>query len=213
MEKLISLTAEEMFFLGRVMNGPYIDYAYIAAMDDIQQAYHLHEQRNMLSLQKKGLVFENFLGETSLMEKSNAYKPIFFGKDEGRIEICGSGGEIKLIDMRFHFFNGYGIVTAMNGKDISIWRIKNDELETLLKSIMNLPQSEVAPAYREPVTLEDADRVYVVTFGSVSGKAGRKVWYQKEHILFEIRDEGRASVVSSDTVIGSVIKLFTEEEL
>ena len=80
MEKLKSLTAEELFFLGRLINGPYIDYAYVAAMDDIQHAYNSHEQKNMMSLQKKGLVFENFLGETNLMEKGNAYRPVFFGK-------------------------------------------------------------------------------------------------------------------------------------
>ena len=142
MEKLKSLTAEELFFLGRLINGPYIDYAYVAAMDDIQHAYNSHEQKNMMSLQKKGLVFENFLGETSLMEKGNDYRPIFFGKDEGRLEICGSSGEMKLIDIRFHSLESDGIITMMHGKDIDIWSIKTDELEMVLRGMMNLPQNE-----------------------------------------------------------------------
>ena len=211
MEKLKSLTAEELFFLGRLINGPYIDYAYVAAMDDIQHAYNSHEQKNMMSLQKKGLVFENFLGETSLMEKGNDYRPIFFGKDEGRLEICGSGGEMKLIDIRFHFLESDGIITMMRGKDIDIWSIKTDELETVLRGMMNLPQNENFSQKDRTVTIKNADKVYVVTFGSVSGKAGRIVLYEKDGTLFDMKDENNPDIISSDNAIESVIKLFTEE--
>ena len=99
MNQVKSLTSEELFFLGRQMKGPYIDYGYIAAMDDIQKSFAVHEMDNLSSLQDKGLVTEDFLGNVEPTEKAQIYRPIFFAPEEGRLEICGPAGETKLMDL------------------------------------------------------------------------------------------------------------------
>ena len=42
-ENEITLSPEELYYLGSVLQAKYIDYAYVAAMDDIGQNYALFE--------------------------------------------------------------------------------------------------------------------------------------------------------------------------
>ena len=56
------LTPKELYCLGGILSARYIDYAYIAALDDIGQDYALFEKETRASLVAKGMLEEDFSG-------------------------------------------------------------------------------------------------------------------------------------------------------
>lgn len=210
MNQVKSLTSEELFFLGRQMKGPYIDYGYIAAMDDIQKSFAVHEMDNLSSLQDKGLVTEDFLGNVEPTEKAQIYRPIFFAPEEGRLEICGPAGETKLMDLRFHIMEDSIIMTSMVKNNIQIWSFNAEELSSILDAVLNLPK-DCEGLMEEEVTLQDAFKVYVVSYGSVDGTSSRNIWFEKDDRLFKMESDCKVCQVASQQVIKSIADLYTGE--
>ena len=150
---------------------------------------------------------EDFLGDISVTEEAEIYRPIFFGTDEGRLEICGPAGEPKLMDLRFHIMSEKIIMTSLVGRDISVWSLGAGELSPVLGAVMNLPDEE-AEGSAEGIELQDAIKVYVASFGSVEGFSGRGVWYETDDVLFKANDGGGSRQVPAQTVISEITDLF-----
>lgn len=210
MNQVKSLTSEELFFLGRQMKGPYIDYGYIAAMDDIQKSFAVHEMDNLSSLQDKGLVTEDFLGNVEPTEKAQIYRPIFFAPEEGRLEICGPAGETKLIDLRFHIMEDSIIMTSMVKNTIQIWSFNAEELSSILDAFLDLPESS-EESYEEEYSLQEAFKVYVACYGSVDGMSCRNVWFEINDKLFKEDSDSKICQVSPQQVVKCITDLFTGE--
>ncbi len=79
----IELTPRELFFLAKLMNAKYLDYAYIAMMPDIQINYSLNEIEALEALSDKGYVESDFAGELDIdPQVINIMSPVFFGTVE-----------------------------------------------------------------------------------------------------------------------------------
>ena len=56
------LSPEEIYYIGKVSGGKYLDYDYIAAMKDIGKRGKIKQQEILDSLERKGYAQEDFLG-------------------------------------------------------------------------------------------------------------------------------------------------------
>ncbi len=115
MEKQLVLTPEELYFLGKLMQAKYIDYAYVAAMNDIGSNYALFEKETQAALVSSGVLTEDFSGNLEIDDRALALvKPIFFGEVETSLDIC-TIGETNTVDVnKFHFHDG--AITKVTGK-------------------------------------------------------------------------------------------------
>lgn len=209
MKQEISLSPEELFFLGRQMKAPYIDYAYIAAMEDVQKSFSSSEQKYLYSLQQKGVLTEDFFGDVTLTEQSYCFRPLFFGSQEGRLEICGPCGDVKLLDMRFHFMDGELVISSLSGKQIQFWSAKVEELEAIIKGILNLSEWPMdVSEFEATITEKDASGVYVATFGEADGFSDAKIWFEKDSVLYEKTDSNKAKSVTVENMLSKISELF-----
>ena len=81
------LTAVELFFLARIMDARYVEYAYIAAMPDIQIGFGTHERDTLETLEERGLIEEDFSGNTEVDEEAaDLLHPVFFGETETHLD-------------------------------------------------------------------------------------------------------------------------------
>lgn len=129
MEKLV-LTPEQLYFLGKSLNGRYIDYAYIAAMSDIGQRKALFEQECRESLKEAGVLKEDFWENLSVNEEAEKLlSPIFFGGFEAEII-----SEKALI--RLHQNGGERSMTIMDEGKITITSLSDEGLSELLRQTM-----------------------------------------------------------------------------
>ena len=85
--KDLHLTPVELFFLARVMNARYVEYAYISAMPDIQIGFGKHERDTLETLEERGLIEEDFSGNTEVDEEAaDLLHPVFFGERETHLD-------------------------------------------------------------------------------------------------------------------------------
>ncbi len=88
MMKELILTPEEVFFLGKKMDGEYLDYRYIQAMGDISQRKAVLRQECIDSLSEKKIVSENLLGDVEVDPEAVAFmKPVYFSSFESAVQI------------------------------------------------------------------------------------------------------------------------------
>lgn len=81
MDNEIVLSAKELYYLGKLMQARYIDYSYIAAMDDVGKNYSVFESESEKSLSDKGCIEEDFAGEKEVNPVLECLlEPVFFGE-------------------------------------------------------------------------------------------------------------------------------------
>ena len=118
MNKEIVLTPEQLYYMGRLLQAKYIDYAYVAAMNDISQNYSLFETEAKAALVAAGILMEDFGGNVEVDPYVlDILKPIFFGEVESSIDICNIGEPSTVSVYKYHFYDGaVTMVTGDNGK-------------------------------------------------------------------------------------------------
>ena len=136
---MLTLKAEELYFLGRYMNAQYIDYDYVQLMEDIQNNYSLKEKEIIADLVDRDVLMEDFSGDIEIDEDiENILKPIFFGFFESSMNhyiIRGSETEIKE-NYRFHYLDGFSTVVEIKDKYLNVSGNAEDILKNLFKRIV-----------------------------------------------------------------------------
>ncbi|MBR2701865.1 MAG: hypothetical protein IKE77_07265 [Erysipelotrichaceae bacterium] len=136
MGKTLTLSPQELYFLGTVLEAKYIDYEYIAHMPDIQKRYSVHEQETLSQLADKGYVEEDFSGNVSVSEEiSELLVPVFFGEVESKL-MAGEPGDKELDKCNFHFLDGK--ITKVSGEDrLTVIEYSQDKLRKAIEECFN----------------------------------------------------------------------------
>lgn len=201
MERETIISAEELYFLGTRLQAKYIDYAYVAAMDDIGQNYPLFEKETRASLVSKGILEEDFSGNIEINSGvSDLLKPIFFGEVETSIDICEIGKTNTVTVYKFHFYDG--TITLVTGKDGKLLIRKVDSIE-----IQDLVQKMIPESYVfESKTVTDIPRELITRFFAfksilVGKTAVVKTYIEADGVLYQEKDSELIETVSRETFI------------
>ena len=165
MDKEIVLSAEEIFYLGKMMSAKYIDYAYVAAMTDISADLQSFEKDTQSKLVKKGYLSENFSGDIELDEEIKCIlEPVFFGETETELNVCKKGDVNTVNCIKYHFYDNKITKIRTSFGDLIVTSVDSLEAEKDLRDIANsLNFSEEI----KPVNDYNTEDVSVI----ISGKA------------------------------------------
>lgn len=82
----LTLRMQEIYFLGKQLNGDHLNYSYIAAMPEISQRRAVIEQECADALEHCGAAEENLLGELTVRPETIAFlHPLYFGDYESEL--------------------------------------------------------------------------------------------------------------------------------
>ena len=84
------LTPMQLFFCAKLMDAVYYDYAYLAAMPDVQKEYALHEQETMEELEDHGMIERDFVITMTVLENG---KITISGSSEGEMRALLKSGQ------------------------------------------------------------------------------------------------------------------------
>ncbi len=156
-EKELLLTPRELYCLGGVLNAKYIDYAYIAALDDIGQDFELFQKETLASLSAKGIIMEDFGGN---MEMNEEYipllEPIFFGAVETSLDVCHIGDNVTVDVYKFHFYQDRITMVAGEEDHLLVKQIYKDDIFDMTKSILDQDYFDVSGVH---ITEYDSEKV------------------------------------------------------
>lgn len=209
MNSEITISADELFYLGKLMNAKYIDYAYIVCLNDSADDFQIREKVVKQALIKKEFVFESFSGNIDIEESvTSLLLPVFNGKKEVSLNLCTIQDQAKADVFKFHFLNEkITYVKAENGL-LKLKAIQRDEIERIVSeiffdeseftdksmSVVNELTNVSALFSAKSLVLEEHSVVYV--FVKSEG-----IWYMdKGHNVFES--------IQREELIDLVVRLF-----
>lgn len=205
MGKELALSPEELYYLGSTLQAKYIDYAYVAAMDDIGQNYSVFESEAKASLVKSGILMEDFGGNLEIDPTVSALmNPIFFGDVETSVDVCKLGEESTVDVYKFHFLDG--TITMVTGQEGKLIVKTVDQL-----AIKELVSGLVPDNYNctESKVFSEIDKDKVTRFiATKSIKIGQisvvKTYIEADGIFYREKDEDLIESVTKDMFISDV---------
>ena len=130
----VTLTADDLFFLSKIMKAKYLDYSYVTMLEDLSHRLAMKEAKAMDNLSNKGLVFEDFTGDLEIEDLAiELFEPIFFGTFESELIIEDS---ISFQHYKYHVLDGKYVEVEINGKELTVRNIEKEDI------LMRTPYSE-----------------------------------------------------------------------
>ena len=134
----VLLTPEELYFLGKQLGGDHMNYGYIMAMEDIGSVRNLSEEKIIGTLEEKGLMTENLMGDREVADFiKELLHPVFFGFYESSVDVVPAGMESARRTMWIHRDRqGFTVsVPAENGSFL-FTRVTKEEIEDFALSLL-----------------------------------------------------------------------------
>lgn len=196
------ISAEELFYLGKLMNARYIDYDYVRVMKDIQKKGALKESEHMAKMVSRGILFEDFSGQKELdLEIEELLRPVFFGDFESEILYYQNAEEKEVLHHKFHFHEGKITHIELKDKELhmSLGEGKLKELEEIL-----IPESYEAEV--KEIAMDDIDKTKVSMVMLLKNmKIGKQAFHSQfikaDNIWYVGKYEGVAESLSKDEMI------------
>ena len=209
MGREILLTPEELYYLGALVQAKYIDYAYVAAMDDINQNYALFEKETCAALVNAGIIMEDFSGNMEVDSFVLALvQPIFFGETETTLDICELGEKNKIDVIKYHFYDG-AITSVSNEKGkLKIKAVNQDEIQEAVSKIVPMnytcTHSEVIPE----IDKETVTRFVVVKSVVVGQRSNIQAYIEANGVLCQEKIEGQIESVTKEMFISDAYSIL-----
>lgn len=125
MAKVI-LSAEDVFFLSKLMKAKYLDYDYVSMMEDLSHRFALKEAKAMDHLSDAGLIFEDFGGDIEIEDLAKTlFEPIFFGTFESELLIEDSLG---LSRYKYHVLDGRYVEVEIAQNQLIIQTVNKEDI-------------------------------------------------------------------------------------
>lgn len=201
MNKEIVLTPEQLFFMGRLLQAKYIDYAYVAAMNDINQNFALFETEAKAALVSSGILMEDFGGNLEVDSAVlSVLKPIFFGEIETSIDICNIGETNTVSMYKYHFYDG--AVTEVTGEKGKLIIKTSDQI-----AIREKVESLISENYSaESQVVETIDKTHITRFIAfkqicVGITSKVKTYIESDGVFYQEKEEAIESVTQTQFVL------------
>lgn len=198
MKEEISVTPEELYFLGKLLKAKYIDYDYIKAMSDIGQISAVAKQKAYEELEKKHYIEEDFSGEITIDDDVKAIlDPLFFGSFESSINVAVIGEKAEVYTYRLHK-NGDRISLAVFTDCGIIVRVSNDtQLRSLIVSLLPENYFNKELTIDTTVNKESITRVFAFKNNKIGEKTEVKVFFECEGQIY-FSDNNKTSVLTGE---------------
>ncbi|HOR21125.1 MAG TPA: hypothetical protein PLY43_00225 [Ruminococcus sp.] len=185
----IRITAEELFFLGEVLQADHLDYSYIAMMHDIEKNYDLISDKSFRELAGKKIIRKKLRGDISVVPEAEALlKNIFEGGRSASLEVYHQAEEVTREDYRFHFGDN-GITEVIIDNDTLILKsCTMDEITSLIRSkVGNTSDKGKELSYIDP---DDVQTLVSVIVSDLSlGVQGTEVYEIEGALYTSVEDE------------------------
>lgn len=201
MGKTIVITPEELYFAGKLLQARYIDYTYVAAMDDIISDYASAEREAIAGLVSSGIMTEDFSGNIEADEASKRIlNPIFFGEKEAAIEIYTVSDNPKKDFFRFHFHDGTVTAVTFEDKKMCISEIDVLTIRSIIEK--TLPENYGCRETKEAeIKAENVTRFVAVKNIVVGKSSSMRVYVEADGTLYrETENDVFQSVPRNDFI-------------
>lgn len=182
----IVVTPEELYYLGTLLQAKYIDYAYIAAMDDVAQNYHLFEADSAASLVQSGLILEDFSGNIEVKEFGRELlRPVFFGETEASVNVCEISEGNRTTVRNFHYYEDRITMVRSCGKKLIIREVDFNDIINEVEIILPEDYSYDSELIIEKLDNKKITKVIAVKITRRCKGNEVKIFVEHEGVVYE----------------------------
>lgn len=184
MDQDLILLPEELFYLGKLLNAERIDYAYIAAMKDIQQNYEAANQDIECSLCEKNYITIDFSGTVDVDTRVQALiSPLYFGLFESTINICVIDEKATVTTIRIHSDDKLCVCVVLKEDGFHIFELADDQLLGIIAGLLPEDYLSVSLPERKEVIKEKITRVIAFKNITVGKSSEVKVYFENDGFM------------------------------
>lgn len=182
MKELI-LSPEEIYYIGKVNGGKYLDYDYIAAMQDVGKRGRIRKQEILDGLERKGYAQEDFLGNLEVEPACiEILQPLYQGRYESELILREEAGES--VHYKFHHMENR--ITSVECQTQE-YRVKVQDKKGIEKILYALLEKNVQTEEREEYIAADQAERSIILKGTHIGKDTCLYFYaEKGGYFYEI---------------------------
>lgn len=197
MIKELQLTPEELFYLGKLYDGEYLNYSYLQAMEDIGNNKRSFKNRCKEKLLEKGAIQENLLGDIVFNEEIKEFlTPVYFGKFAAVIELYEMAEKQTRKILNLHFHQGKYLMVYQNKEGFHVNEVTEGDLQQLIMALMPEKYNESVPPTELQVSDETLRRVLVIKNTRIGETSVVKFFYDYDSYLCEKKEDGSIYVLS-----------------
>lgn len=193
----LQLTPEELFYLGKIYEGEYLNYSYLQAMKDIGNSKRSFKSGCKTTLLEKGAIEENLLGDISFNEEiKELLTPIYFGKFAAVIEVYEAGETQTRKVINLHFHNGNYVMVYQKERVFQVHSVTEAELQQFVFVLMPENYNDSKPPTELKILNETLKRVLVIKNTHIGEDSVIKFFYDYDSYLCEKQTDGTIYVLS-----------------
>lgn len=203
MSNAITLTPEELFFLGKAMGAVYIDYDYVAAMKDVQTRFDFLDKEAIASLGKKGLLREGIRRKVTIYPQvEELLKPVFFGRTVSVLAATSPRRMSRLNTSKFHHFQGAVTMVTLEGGLLKLESVTPGYIE---KKVLALADTlRFLPGQARVLDSAKATRLIRAKVSTVAVGTRREDYLEQDGALYRSGKDGSPAAVSREDFIRQV---------
>ena len=208
-DKELLLTPRELYCLGGVLNAKYIDYAYIAALDDIGQDYQLFQKETLASLSAKEILIEDFGGNTEMNEEYiPLLEPIFFGTVETSLDVCNVGDPVTVDVYKFHFYQDRITMVMAQENSLLVKPVSVDDIMALIEELPIQCCSAESGTFAENFDPQEVSRVIAAKSVDVGLSSKVLTLFEFEGAFYTEQEEGKLLSLSQEDFASKVFDVI-----
>lgn len=182
------LSPEEIYYIGKVSGGKYLDYDYVAAMKDIGKRGKIKQQEILDSLERKGYAQEDFLGNLEVEPACiEILQPLYQGMYESELILREEAGES--VHYKFHHMKNR--ITAVECRSQE-YRIRVQDKEGIERMLSPLLENNVQTEKKEAYIATDQAERSIILKGTHIGKDTCLYFYAEKGGYFYEMDPKQA---------------------
>jgi len=197
MRKEVIITPNELYYLGTLLRAEYIDYDYIAVMDDIEHDYDGFKSGCQASLSAKGILVESFTGDSNVAEDISALlNPIFFGKKEGSINDMSKENGTNVDVTKFHYLGDAITMVREKDRNLVVSEISLEDLKKYVSDLLDVGYDLEEKLIRDVISDEESTRIISFKCTSVESKSIVNIIAQVNGVFYYRNSEGKIESLS-----------------
>ena len=213
MKQKITLTAGELYYLGTVLQAKYIDYAYVAALEDISKNYAVYESDVRNALVRAGILAEDLSGALEVNEEVHRLlDPVFFGEFEGCVDIAAAGEDAAAVcTSRFHSSGGVTVMvhSTEEGK-LALEEIGEEELLQIVTALLPADYRCTVSAETETLPQDAVTRIISVKNTHIGRSAEVRLFVEADGILYSEKTPETVQSLTAEMFVQDVLRLLKE---
>lgn len=213
MKKELILSPEALYYMGTQLQAKYIDYAYIAMMEDIQHNHALYESSARAALADQGVLTEDFSGRIEVDSEARALlEPIFFGEMESSLEqaVRTQADGAERSGWRLHFKDGHVTAVRIQADGIHIQAAEDADIQAWIRALLP-PGYDARQQVFDRVESENINRVITVQNVRIGVRSTTTIYVEYQNCLLQELDNGKAEAMTAEQFCQNVYQALKGE--